>query len=83
VVWSVTASSTRTPVARFLLRSYTTSVTIANGFSVSRPVAMAAGSVEDWVLKYPPKGQPNQHALRNWQGARPGKACVRFAVRQG
>src|SRR5256886_8236271 len=54
VVWPATASSTRTPVARCLSRSYRISVTIANGLSVSRPVAIAGGNVEDCVLKYPP-----------------------------
>ena len=83
VVWPATASSTRTPVARFLWRSYTISVTIANGLSVSRPVAMAGGNVEDCVLKYPPYGQPSQQALRYWQGARPVSGFVRFAVRPG
>src|SRR5207237_8555186 len=64
VVWPVIASRTRTPVARCLSRSYTISVTIANGLSVSRPVAIAGGNVEDCVLKYPPYGQPSQQALR-------------------
>src|SRR6266705_181056 len=54
VVLSVNPSITRTPVARFLSLSKITSVTIAHGFSVSRPVAIAAGSVDDWVLKYAP-----------------------------
>src|SRR2546430_8239763 len=60
VVWPATASSTRTPVARCLSRSYRISVTIANGLSVSRPVAIAGGNVEDFVLKYPAYGQPSQ-----------------------
>ena len=38
-------------VARFLFRSYRTSVTMANGLRVSRPVAIAGGNVEDCVLK--------------------------------
>src|SRR5712691_7047109 len=80
-VCMLTASSTRTPVARFLSRSYKTSVTIANGLSVKRPVATAAGNVDDCVLKYPPKGQPSQQALRYWHFVRPGSGCVRFAVR--
>ena len=44
----------RTPVARLRSLSYSTSLTIANGFSVRRPVATAAGSVDDCVLKYAP-----------------------------
>src|SRR2546422_7961315 len=83
VVCSVTASSTRTPPARLRSRSYKTSVTIANGLSVSRPVAIAAGNVEDCVLKYPPYGHPSQQALRYWQGERPGSGRVRVAVRPG
>jgi hypothetical protein len=47
----VTASTTRTPVARLASLSYSTSVTIENGLSVRRLVAAAAGSVDDWVLK--------------------------------
>jgi hypothetical protein len=58
-------------------------VTIENGLSVNRSVAIAAGSVEDWLLKYAPKGQPSQHALRYRQGARPGSGWVRFALRPG
>src|SRR3989442_2909272 len=73
----LTASSTRTPVARFLSRSYKTSVTIANGLSVKRPVATAAGNVDDCVLKYPPKGQPSQQALRYWHFVRPGSIATR------
>jgi len=44
----VIASSTRTPDARLRSRSYNTSLTIANGLSVSLPVSTAAGSVDDW-----------------------------------
>ena len=50
----VIASITRTPVARFRSLSYSTSLAIAKTLSVSRPVAMAAGSVDDCVLKYAP-----------------------------
>ena len=50
----LTASMARTPVARLRSRSYTTSVTIANVFNVSRPVAIAGGKVDDCVLKYAP-----------------------------
>ena len=64
VVALVTASITRTPVARLRSRSYTTSVTIANVFIVRRPVAFAAGSVEACVLKYDPVGHPSEHAFR-------------------
>src|SRR6185437_16396304 len=53
------------------------------GLSVRRPVFIAAGSVEDCVLKYAPYGQPSQHASRYWHALRPGSACVRFAVRAG
>src|SRR5690348_2389789 len=81
VTWLVTASSTRTPVARFLSLSYNTSVAIANGCSVRRPVFTAAGSVDDCVLKYAPYGQPRPQALRYWQGLRPGSGRVRLAVR--
>jgi hypothetical protein len=42
---------TRTPVARFVFLSYSTSLTIAQGLSVSLPVFIAAGSVDDCVLK--------------------------------
>ena len=42
---------TRTPLARLPVLSSSTSVTIDQGFSVSRPVFIAAGSVDDWVLK--------------------------------
>ena len=38
-----------------------------NGFSVRLPVATAAGSVDDCVLKYAPNGQPSQQVLRYWQ----------------
>ena len=51
VVAPVAASIARTPVARLRLASYTTSVTIWNVLSVKRPVAAAAGSVDDCVLK--------------------------------
>jgi hypothetical protein len=47
----VAASIARTPVARLRLASYTTSVTIWYVLSVKRPVAAAAGSVDDWLLK--------------------------------
>ena len=50
----VTASITRTPVARLLFLSNTTSLTIECGRSVSLPVFIAAGNVDDWVLKYAP-----------------------------
>ena len=52
-------------------------------FSVSRPVAMAAGSVDDCVLKYAPYGQPSRHALRNWQRPRVPSGWVRLATRPG
>ena len=48
------ASNTVTPVARFLSLSYLISVTIEKGLKVKLPVAIAAGKVEDCVLKYPP-----------------------------
>src|SRR5687768_7608177 len=73
----------RTPVARFVLRSYSTSDTMDHGFSVSRPVLAAAGSVDDCVLKYAPYGQPSQQAFRYWQAVRPSRPLVRFAVRPG
>jgi hypothetical protein len=47
----VAASIARTPVARLRLASYTTSVTIWKVLSIKRPVATAAGSVDDCVLK--------------------------------
>ena len=65
IVLFVSASKTVTPVARFLSLSYLISVTILQGLKVKLPVAIAAGKVEDCVLKYPPNGQPNQHLLRN------------------
>ena len=54
VVDSSSASMTRTPLTRFLSLSYASSVTIDQGFSVRRPVAMAAGSVDDCVLNAAP-----------------------------
>src|SRR6476620_10904621 len=56
-------------------------VTIENGRTVNFPVAIAAGNVDDCVLKYPPKGQPSQHRFLNWQRVLPGIAAVKFAVR--
>src|SRR5579875_3450330 len=58
------------------------SFTIEKGRRVSLPVFIAAGSVVDCVLKYPPNGQPNQHLSLNLQ---PGRSCsgrgtVKFAV---
>ena len=51
VVLSVTASITRTALTRFLSLSYTSSVTMENGINVMRPVAIAAGNVDDCELK--------------------------------
>ena len=51
IVLLVSASNTVTPVARFLSLSYLISVTIEKGLKVKLPVAIAAGKVEDWVLK--------------------------------
>ena len=36
------------------------------GRTVKLPVAIAAGKVEDCVLKYPPNGQPSQQRFLNW-----------------
>src|SRR5476649_1340778 len=52
-----------------------------NGRSVKLPVAIAAGRVDDCVLKYPPKGQPNAHLLRYWQLVRPLCGTVMLATR--
>src|SRR6266571_6521870 len=54
-----------------------------HGLSVRRFVFAAAGSVDDCVLKYAPKGHPSQQALRYWQRVRPVSSRVRFAVRPG
>src|SRR5205814_505464 len=62
----VEASITRTPVARLVFLSYRTSLTIAHGLRVMRPVFAACGSVDDCELKYAPYGQPSQHAFRYW-----------------
>ena len=51
------------------------------GRTVKLPVALAAGNVDDCVLKYPPKGQPSQQRLLNWHVVLPGMAWVRFATR--
>src|SRR5258708_36036513 len=56
-------------------------VTMEKGRSVRLPVATAAGSVDDCVLKYAPNGQPSQHLLRYWQFTRFASGCVMFAVR--
>ena len=58
----VTASIARTPVARLVSRSLSTSLTMEIQLSVRRPVAIAAGNVADCVLKYTPYAQPGQHA---------------------
>jgi hypothetical protein len=57
----VSVSITRTPVALFLSASYMTSWTIEFGLRVILPVASAAGSVEELLLKYAPYGQPLLH----------------------
>ena len=58
----VTASIARTPVARLVSRSLSTSLTMEIQLSVRRPVAIAVGNVADCVLKYAPYAQPSQHA---------------------
>src|SRR6478736_9979215 len=55
--------------------------TIEKGRTVKFPVFIAAGKVEDCVLKYPPNGQPSQQRLRNWQAVLPGIAALKFATR--
>src|SRR5689334_3686993 len=75
------ASNISTPVAFFVSLSYKIFVTILHGRTVRFPVFIAAGNVEDCVLKYPPNGQPNQHLFLNWQLVLACIGCVIFAVR--
>src|SRR5688572_29066754 len=58
VVLLVSASMTRTPVAFPFFSSYMIECTMAFGCRVRLPVFAAQGSVEELLLKYPPKGQP-------------------------
>ncbi|MNQ93527.1 hypothetical protein D3C85_1089980 [compost metagenome] len=76
----VSVSKTSTPVAFFLSWSYKTCVTKEYGLTVRLPVFIAAGKVEDCVLKYPPKGQPSQQRFLNSHFVLPGIAAVRFAT---
>src|SRR6185503_19977482 len=80
-VWLVSASSTSTPLAFLVSLSYEIFVTIDQGRTVKLPVALAAGKVDDCVLKSAPNGQPSQHLLRYWQLVRPGSRWVILAVR--
>src|SRR6516225_3315530 len=57
----VTASITRTPLARPRLGSNSTSATTLFGRSVRLPVLRAAGSVEPRLLKYECVTQPRSH----------------------
>src|SRR5688572_13791812 len=52
------ASINRTPVTRREARSNSSDSAIASVMTVSRPVALAAGSVELRLLKYAPNEQP-------------------------
>src|SRR5690348_11414509 len=64
IVFADSASMISTPVAFFVSLSNKTLLTIENGLNVRLFVAIAAGSVDDCVLKYAPNGQPSQHLLR-------------------
>ena len=50
------------------------------GLKVRLPVARAAGSEADTLLKYPLKGHPLAQRSLYWQGPLPSKPLVRFAV---
>ena len=56
-------------------------ITMLHGLTVNLPVFIAAGKVDDCVLKYPPNGQPSQQRFLNWHFVRPGISCVRLATR--
>jgi len=58
VVACVTASITRTPLARPVPGSVMRLCAIESGRSVNRPVAAAAGIVDELLEKYAPYGQP-------------------------
>src|SRR5688572_8710233 len=58
VVCFVSESMTSTPVARAVSLSNNTRRTMEKGRSVRFPVFVAAGNVDDCVLKYAPYGQP-------------------------
>ena len=51
-----------------------------SGNKLRFPVEKAAGIVAELLLKYPPKGQPLLHKLRNWHGPRPCHPLVKFAT---
>ena len=69
VVSCVSASMTRTPVARPVFGSVMMLCAIECGRSVMLPVAAAAGSVDELLEKYAPYGQPRWHRFRALAGA--------------
>src|SRR5204862_7939166 len=79
----VLASTTRTPVTRLVLGSYSRLVTTWSDSKVRLLVLRAAGKVTAWVEKYAPNEQPRAHMERLWQRALPcsGLSSVMLAVR--
>ena len=79
--WCVSASITRTPVARPVAGSVRMLCAIECGRRVRRPVAAAAGSVDELLEKYAPYGQPRWQRFRAWHWPRPLCGRVSTATR--